>query len=182
MQTHEEAQLFVHDLNLFVTVQLLDETLAVLSLGKLFEDHGYSYEWVSGQKPRLTKDGKSIICKTDNFIPLVVPGLSTIPESSSSYASPSQDSLRREADQAPRELVQLASSSSSSSVSEREVTNQHPGDWCHSQKSKIKKKRLVAGFQRKSERNRIACIRTQFSGIRSETSFESGNEIKEAQY
>ena len=70
--------MFVHDLNLFVTVQLLDETLAVLSLGKLCEDHGYSYEWVSGQnhislktgfeysangergqKPRLTKDGKN---------------------------------------------------------------------------------------------------------------------------
>ena len=33
VQTHEEAQVFVHDLNLFVTVQFLDETLAVLSLG-----------------------------------------------------------------------------------------------------------------------------------------------------
>ena len=43
--THEEAQVFVHDSNLFVTVQLLEETLAVLSLGKLCEDHGCSYEW-----------------------------------------------------------------------------------------------------------------------------------------
>ena len=31
VQTHEEAQVFVHDLNQFVTVQLLEETLAVLS-------------------------------------------------------------------------------------------------------------------------------------------------------
>ena len=100
-------------------MQLLEETPAVLSLGKLCEDHGYSYEWVSGQKPRLTKDGQRIICKTDTFVPLVVPELSTNPESSSSSASLSQDSLRREAEQAPRELVQLASSSSSSSVSER---------------------------------------------------------------
>ena len=37
---HEEAQVFVHELNLFVTVQLLKETPAVLSLGKLCEDHG----------------------------------------------------------------------------------------------------------------------------------------------
>ena len=44
---HEEAQVFVHDLNQFVTVQILEET-AVLSLGKLCEDHGYSCEWVSG--------------------------------------------------------------------------------------------------------------------------------------
>ena len=35
---------FVHDLNQFVTVQLLEETTAVLSLGKLCKDHGYSYE------------------------------------------------------------------------------------------------------------------------------------------
>ena len=40
VQTHDEAQVFVHDLNLFVTVQLLDEALAVLLLGKLCEDHG----------------------------------------------------------------------------------------------------------------------------------------------
>ena len=40
--TFEEAQIYVHDLGLFVTVQLLDETPAVLSLGKLCEDHGYS--------------------------------------------------------------------------------------------------------------------------------------------
>ena len=74
--THEDAQEFVHDLNQFVTVQLLEETPAILSLGKLCKDHGYSFEWVSGQEPRLTREGKSIICKTDNFVPLVVPRLS----------------------------------------------------------------------------------------------------------
>ena len=77
VHTNEEAHLYVYDLNLFVIVQILEETPAVLSLGKLCEDHGYSYEWVSGQKTRLTKEGKTIMCKTDNFLPLVVPGLST---------------------------------------------------------------------------------------------------------
>ena len=72
VHTHEEAQVFVHDLGLFVTVQLLEETPAVLSFGKLCEDHRYSYEWVNGQK-RLTKEGKTIKCKTDNFVPLLVP-------------------------------------------------------------------------------------------------------------
>ena len=48
--------------NLFVTVQLLEETLAVLSLGKLCEDHGYSsYEWVSGHKPRLANRRRQCI-------------------------------------------------------------------------------------------------------------------------
>ena len=55
VHTHEEAQVFVHDFNQFVTVQPLEETLAVLSLGKLCKDHGYSYEWVSGQEPRLSQ-------------------------------------------------------------------------------------------------------------------------------
>ena len=34
VQTNEEAQVYVHDLDLFVTVQLLEETPAVLSLWK----------------------------------------------------------------------------------------------------------------------------------------------------
>ena len=64
VHTHEEAQVFVHDLNHFVTVQLLEETLAVLSPGKLCKDHGCFCEWVSGQEPQLTNNGKSIFCKT----------------------------------------------------------------------------------------------------------------------
>ena len=40
--------------DLFVTVMLLEETPAVLSLGKLCEDHGYTYQWTSSQKPHLT--------------------------------------------------------------------------------------------------------------------------------
>ena len=39
VHTNEEAQVVVHDLNLFLTVQSLEETLAVLSFGKLCEDH-----------------------------------------------------------------------------------------------------------------------------------------------
>ena len=40
VHTHEEARVFVHDKNQFVTVQLLEETPAVLSPGKLCKDHG----------------------------------------------------------------------------------------------------------------------------------------------
>ena len=43
VQTNEEAQVFVHDLILFVTVQILQETPAVLSLGKLCEDQRQMY-------------------------------------------------------------------------------------------------------------------------------------------
>ena len=104
VQTHEEAQVFVHDLNLFVTVQLLDSNACCLIARASFaKTTDTLYEWVSCQKPRSTTHGKSIICKRDNFAPLVVQRLSTIPESSSSSASLSQDSLGKEAEQAPRE-------------------------------------------------------------------------------
>ncbi len=56
--TREEATVYVKELGLSVTVMLLKETPAVLSLGKLCEDHGYTYHWISGQKPHITKEGK----------------------------------------------------------------------------------------------------------------------------
>ena len=49
VQTNGEAQVYVHDLDLFVTVLLLEDTPAFLSLGKLCEDHGYSHEWNNKQ-------------------------------------------------------------------------------------------------------------------------------------
>ena len=50
VQPREEATENVKQLDLFVTVLLPEETPAVLSLGKLFEDHGCTYHWTSGQK------------------------------------------------------------------------------------------------------------------------------------
>ena len=41
------GRVYVHDLDLFVTVQILDDTAAVLSLGELCEEHGYTYEWAT---------------------------------------------------------------------------------------------------------------------------------------
>ena len=110
VHTNEEAQVFVYDLDLFVTVPILDDTLALLSFGKLCEEHGYTYEWASGQKPRLIKEGKTLVCKTDNFVPLVVPGLSTSSGSNSSSTSTSQDlsttspAQERSDELAPREF------------------------------------------------------------------------------
>ena len=41
VHTNKEAQVYVHDLGILVTVQLLEDTPTVLSLGKLCEEHGY---------------------------------------------------------------------------------------------------------------------------------------------
>ena len=91
LQTNEKVQVCVHDLNLFVTMQLLEETPAVPSLGKLCSEHGCSYEWKNGETPRLTQNGKTITCFMNNFVPLVVPRLSSSSSSGSASTSRPKD-------------------------------------------------------------------------------------------
>ena len=69
VQTHEEAIVYV------MTMKVLENTPAVLSLGKVCDENGYSYEWINGQKPHLIKNGIRIQWNTENFVPIVVPGL-----------------------------------------------------------------------------------------------------------
>ena len=92
--------MYVKELEIFLTLKVLENTPAVLSLGKLCDENGYSYEWINGQK--------RIQCDTENFVPIVVPGLSTS-SSSSSHHSTSMTPSRQENDH--------PTSSSSSSTS-----------------------------------------------------------------
>ena len=97
VQTREEATVYVKELDLFVKVMLLEETPAVRSLGTLCEDHVYTFHWISCQKPHLTQKDKRICCNVSNYVPFVVPGLSTNSSTSLSPTSPSsspQDSER----------------------------------------------------------------------------------------
>ena len=55
VQTHEEAIVYVKELDIFLTLKVLENTPAVLSLGKLCDENGYSFEWINGQKPHLFK-------------------------------------------------------------------------------------------------------------------------------
>ena len=86
------------------------------------EEHGY-YEWASGQKLDLTKQGKKCLCKAENFVPIVVPGLSSNSGTSSSSASPPQDSSRASSSPAPERSDEPA-----------------PGNWRYSPKSQNKNK------------------------------------------
>ena len=172
--------LYVHDLDLFVTVQILEDTPTVLSLGKLCEQHGCTSEWTSGEKPRLTKQGKKR-CKTENFVPLVVPGLSSNYGTSSSSTSPPQDS----------------SSTSSSPASERS-DKPAPGNWRDSPKTQDKmckkghqsslgrpvarSSRMVGGVHRWSRRCRSACTCTHFPWLRFGTSYKSGTQAAQYSY
>ena len=57
VQKHEEATVYVKEMDMFMTMKVLENTPAVLSLGKLCDENGYPYEWINGQKPHLIKTG-----------------------------------------------------------------------------------------------------------------------------
>ena len=91
--TDGEAIVYVKELDIFLTMEVFEDTPAVLSARKLCDEHRYSYEWITGQKPHLIKNGVRKQCNTENFVPVVVPGLCTIP-SSLSTSTPTTPSGR----------------------------------------------------------------------------------------
>ena len=111
VQTHEEAIVYVKELDIFLTMKVLDNTPALLSLGKLCDENRYSFEWINGQKPHLIKNGIRIPCNAENFVPIVVPGLSS---SSSGSSSTSKTPSRQES----HSSSPSSTSSSSPAVSE----------------------------------------------------------------
>ena len=120
VQTHEEAIVYVKESGIFLTMKVLENTPGVLSLGKLCDENGYSYEWINGQKPHLIKDGIRIPCNTENFVPIVVPGLSS---SSSGSTSTSKTPSRQES----HSSSSSAASSSSLTVSEIQIREREDG-------------------------------------------------------
>ena len=128
VQTHEEATVYVKELDTFLTMKVLENTPAVLSLGKLCDENGYSYEWINGQKPHLIKNGIRIPCNTENFVPIVVPGLSS---SSSGSSSTSRTPSRQESHRSS------SSSSSSSSPTVSENQTRERGDQTESDISPV---------------------------------------------
>ena len=121
VQTHAEAIVYVKELGTFLTMKILENTPAVLSLGKLCDENGYSYEWINGQKPHLIKDGFRIICITENFVPIVVLGLSSSSSGSSSI-------LRTPLKQESHSSSSSSSSSPSPTVSEIQIREREDGN------------------------------------------------------
>ena len=118
VQTHEEATVYVKELGKFLTMKVLENTPAVLSLGKLCDENGYSHEWINGQKPHLIKNGIRIQCDTENFVPIVVPGLST------SCSSGAHHSTSRTPSRQERPCSTSSSSSSSSPTTSSSSDNE----------------------------------------------------------
>ena len=81
IDTTEEANVYVKELNMFVTVQLLEDKREVYYLGKFCEEHGYSYEWNEGQTRNNMKKRKIALCRCDNLGTIVVPRYRVTPTS-----------------------------------------------------------------------------------------------------
>ena len=126
--------MYVKELDIFLTMKVLENTPAVLSLGKLCDENGYSYEWINGQKPHLIEDGIRIICNTENFVPIVVSGLSS---SSSASSSTSRTPMKQESHSSS------SSSSSPSSPTIDEITVREREDAPNSDISPVPVSELV---------------------------------------
>ena len=79
-------------------------------------------EWNNGQKQHLIKDGIRIQCNTENFVPIVVPDLTTTSSSSGSDPSTSRTLSRQESH------CSTSSSSSSSSLAVSDTKNRIESD------------------------------------------------------
>ena len=163
VQTHEEAIVYVKGLDTFLTMKVRDNTPAVLSLEKLCDENGYSYEWINGQKPHPIKDWIRIICNTENFVPIVVPGLSS---SSSGSSSTSKTPSRKESHSSS------FSSASSSSPTVGEILVREREDVTNSDISPVPVSNLVddgSGQPEEIQANKIPKPNQQ------ETTIERGN-------
>ena len=74
VQTHEEAIVYVKELDIFLTMKVLENTPAVLSLVQLCDENGYSYEWINGRKPHLIKKKGIRIRCIKSAVPLLKKG------------------------------------------------------------------------------------------------------------
>ena len=166
VQTHEEAIVYVKELDIFLTMKVLENTPAVSSLGKLFDENGYSYEWINGQKPHLIKDGIRIICNTESFVPIVVPGLSS---SSSGSSSTLRTPMKQESHSSS------SSSSSSSSPTESEIQIREREDATVSDTSPVPLSNLVDdGLGQPDE---TQANKNQKKTNKKETTMERGNPL-----
>ena len=126
VQTQEEAIVYVKDLGIFLNLKVLDNTPAVLSLGKLCDENGYSCEWINGQKPHLIQKRNSNTVQYGNFVPIMVPGLSASSSSSSSTSTPMTSSTEIDHSDHPPAIVSSESVDRQVRGDLYSVTDHHP--------------------------------------------------------
>ena len=92
VQTREEATVYVKELDLFVTVMLLEEPLAVLPHGNSVRIMGVFTTGPAVKNHIPSKMAGKIDCNISNYVLFVVPGLSTSSSTSSTPTSSTSSS------------------------------------------------------------------------------------------
>ena len=82
IEVNKECRIYTSKLDLWIWAKLAGEdSPAVLSLGRICYDLGYSYVWSAGEQPRLIKglvniikspNAAEITCPIENCVPLIV--------------------------------------------------------------------------------------------------------------
>ena len=73
VKIHAQVRVYVKELCIFVWAYVLDCDVAVLSLGMLCDEEGFTYKWVPNTPPTLTKDDFSVTCYPSNNVPVIFP-------------------------------------------------------------------------------------------------------------
>ena len=71
VQTHEEATVYVPELDIFLTTKVLEGTPAVSSVGKLCDENGYSYEWIKKRDSDTLQHGELRSCCGSRLVKFV---------------------------------------------------------------------------------------------------------------
>ena len=90
-----------------MNAHLLDCTVAVLSLGLLCDENGYSYTWRPQETPFLSKGNDRIMCYPNHNVPFIYSGI----KSQRSLAPAGSDSVPESKDDTNPEMPELGYSS-----------------------------------------------------------------------
>ena len=121
----EKCEIFVRDLKVKVWAHILPDTVAVLSLGLLVEELGFSYIWNPGKCPILRRGNQTVRCYPMNNVQVIYPGASA--EADGNPKAAGGDSLQQQGQagtdedesEGPPELAE--SSDSEGDVDEEDV-------------------------------------------------------------
>ena len=70
VEVTQQCQVYVQELGFFVRSYILDCSVAVLSLGVLCDEHGFTYSWRPRQPPYLVKEFK-VTCYPSHNVPII---------------------------------------------------------------------------------------------------------------
>ena len=80
VKVHAQVRVYVKELEIYVWAYVLDCDVAVLSLGMLCDEEGFTYQWVPNLPPTLVRDDFSVTCYPSNNVPIIFPAALMVAE------------------------------------------------------------------------------------------------------